>query len=68
MKKPELQCNLALSVSANILRLRRRINCNRRSAVGKHGKAGDRRYRMAYQANLRRLSQSRLFRVNPFRR
>ena len=66
MKKAQIALNMALPVSMNRLRVRRWIN--RHLAPGARVKAGDRRYRMAYRANLRRSKQGRLFRFNGFRR
>ena len=67
MKKPQMQINLALPVSLNILRVHRYINTRLGRAGDRHGKSGDRRYRMAYRANGKRMEQDRLFRFNPFR-
>lgn len=68
MKSAQFQLNLALSVELNILRLHGWINQHLARRTRPRFKSGDSRYRMAYRANLHRLSQDRLFRFNAFRR
>ncbi len=67
MKKAQLDINMSLSVSLNILRVHRWINRHLSRRVRPRWKSGDRRYRMAFAANARRIDQNRLFRFNGFR-
>ena len=67
MKKPQMQLNLALPISLNILRVHRYINTRLGCARDRNLKSGDRRNCMAFQANAKRMDQDRLFRFNAFR-
>lgn len=67
MKKTCFDLNMALSVKLNIIRLYRWINQHLSKSQRLKVKSGDRRYRMAFAANTRRMAQDRRFKFNGFR-